>query len=159
MTCAVAKKRSKALMIDASDWLSFLEPIQFQRSCRAYVWSCMALVKVARRMHGLACHMQRQSFLVERECWRWKEETVKEASWNIFPDPSWKVITKTRWGPHKWFLSQSLFLDIWIMVYELQDAIYGWLVMLVKIDGPLFLDIGRFLFLDYRAKNRTVKYY
>ena len=34
-----------------------------------------------------------------------------------------------------------LFLDIWIMVYELQDAICGWLVKLVKIDGPLFLDI------------------
>jgi len=38
-------------------------------------------------------------------------------------------------------LVQSLFLDIWIMVYELQDAICGLLVMLVKIDGLLFLDI------------------
>ena len=52
-----------------------------------------------------------------------------------------------------------LFLDIWIMVYELQDAIYGLLVELVEIDGPIFIDIGRFLFLDCRAKNRTVKYY
>ena len=52
-----------------------------------------------------------------------------------------------------------LFLDMSIMVYELRDAIYGWLVKLVKIDGPLFLDIGRFLFLDCGAKNTTVKYY
>ena len=52
-----------------------------------------------------------------------------------------------------------LFLDTGIMVYEVQDAIYGLLVELVKIDGPLFLYIGRFLFLDCRAKNRTVKYY
>ena len=36
--------------------------------CRANAWSCMALVKVAGRMHGVACRMQRQSFLVEREC-------------------------------------------------------------------------------------------
>ena len=34
-----------------------------------------------------------------------------------------------------------LFLDIWIMFYELQDAICGWLVKSGKIDGLLFLDI------------------
>ena len=34
-----------------------------------------------------------------------------------------------------------LFLDIWIMDRELQYAILGGLVMLVKIEGPLFLDI------------------
>ena len=39
------------------------------------------------------------------------------------------------------FLAQSLFLDIWIMFYELEDAICGWLVKLEKIDGLLFLDI------------------
>ena len=33
-----------------------------------------------------------------------------------------------------------LFLDIWIMDRELQYAILGGLVMLVKIEGPLFLD-------------------
>ena len=52
-----------------------------------------------------------------------------------------------------------LFLDIWIMVYELRDAICGWLVKLVKIDGPLFLDIGQNLFLDCQSKNRSVEYY
>ena len=50
-------------------------------------------------------------------------------------------------GPQAIFGAKSifrlcLFLDIWIMVYELQDANYGLLVMLVKIDAPLFLDIG-----------------
>ena len=34
-----------------------------------------------------------------------------------------------------------LFLDIWIMFDELQDAIFGWLVKLEKIDGFIFLDI------------------
>ena len=29
---------------------------------------CMVLVKVVGRMHGVACRMQIQSFLVEREC-------------------------------------------------------------------------------------------
>ena len=44
-----------------------------------------------------------------------------------------------------------LFLDIWIMVYKLQYAVYGCLVMLEKIDGLLFLDHSRSdqsLFLD-----------
>lgn len=49
-------------------------------------------------------------------------------------------------GPQAIFGAKSifrlcLFLDIRIMVYELQDAICGCLVMLVKIDGLLFLDI------------------
>ena len=39
------------------------------------------------------------------------------------------------------FLAQSLFLDMSIIFYELQDAIYGWLVKSEKIDGLLFLDI------------------
>ena len=34
-----------------------------------------------------------------------------------------------------------LFLDIWSMVQGLQYVILGLLVMLVKIYGPLFLDI------------------
>ena len=37
-------------------------------SFMSHAWSCMALVKVAGRMHGVACRMQRQSFLVETEC-------------------------------------------------------------------------------------------
>ena len=56
-------------------------------------------------------------------------------------------------GCYLWMVGQVgkkyglLFLDIWIMVYELQDAICGWLVKLVKTDGPLFLDIlGRVYF-------------
>ena len=70
----------------------------------------------------------------------------------------WLVENSTRWwslversrlhkvGPQAIFGTKSifrlcLFLDIWIMVYELQDAICGWLVMLVKIYGLLFLDI------------------
>ena len=49
-------------------------------------------------------------------------------------------------GPQAIFGAKSifrlcLFLDIWIMFYELQDAICGWLVKLEKIDGLLFLDI------------------
>ena len=52
-----------------------------------------------------------------------------------------------------------LFLDIWSMVQGLQYVILGVLVMLVKIDGPLFLDIGRSLFLDFQSKNRYVEYY
>ena len=38
------------------------------KGCMVNAWSCMALVEVAGRMHGVACRMQRQSFLVEREC-------------------------------------------------------------------------------------------
>ena len=53
-----------------------------------------------------------------------------------------------------------LFLDIWIMFYELQDANCGWLVKSEKIDGLLFLDIvGRNLFLDFQSKTRYVEYY
>ena len=49
-------------------------------------------------------------------------------------------------GPTGYFLAQilfldCLFLDIWIMFYELQDAIFGWLVKSEKIYGLLFLDI------------------
>ena len=91
-TCAVAKQKSKTL-IDALDWLSCLEAIQFRNSCRADAWSCMALAKVAGQMHGVACRMQRKSFLVETECWRLQQETMKEASWNIIPGPIRKVIT------------------------------------------------------------------
>ena len=41
----------------------------------------------------------------------------------------------------KYIFRLCLFLDIWIMVYELQDAICGWLVKSEKIYGLLFLDI------------------
>ena len=41
--------------------------------------------KVAGRMLGVACHMQRHSFLFERECSRLQQETVKVASGNIIP--------------------------------------------------------------------------
>ena len=34
-----------------------------------------------------------------------------------------------------------LFLDMSIIFYELQDAIFGWLVKSENIDGLLFLDI------------------
>ena len=49
-------------------------------------------------------------------------------------------------GPVGYFWRKSifrlcLFLDMSIIFYELQDAICGWLVKLVKIYGPLFLDI------------------
>ena len=49
-------------------------------------------------------------------------------------------------GPQAIFGAKSifrlcLFLDMSIIFYELWDAICGWLVKLVKIDGPLFLDI------------------
>ena len=43
-------------------------------------------------------------------------------------------------GPQAIF-GASLFLDMSIIFYELQDAICGWLVKLEKIDGLLFLDI------------------
>jgi len=52
---------------------------------------------------------------------------------------------------------QSLFLDIWVMVYELQDAVYGLLVMLGKIDGLLFLvhnKSDQSLFLYCQVKNK-----
>ena len=55
-------------------------------------------------------------------------------------------------GPIGYFWRKSifrlcLFLDIWIMFYELEDAICGWLVKSEKIDGLLFLDIlGRIYF-------------
>ena len=64
----------------------------------------------------------------------------------------------TKWA-HRIFLAQSLFLDMSIIFYELQDVICGWLVKLLKIDGTLFLDIGRSLFLDCQSKNRSVEYY
>ena len=38
-----------------------------------------------------------------------------------------KRVAFTKWA-RRLFLAQSLFLDIWIMLYELQDAICGWLV-------------------------------
>ena len=49
-------------------------------------------------------------------------------------------------GPEAIFGAKSifrlcLFLDIWIMFYELQDAICGWLVKSGKIYGLLFLEI------------------
>ena len=52
----------------------------------------------------------------------------------------WKEVAFTKWA-RRVFLAQSLFLDICIMFYKLQDAICGWLVKLEKIDGLLFLDI------------------
>ena len=41
----------------------------------------------------------------------------------------------------KYIFRLCLFLDIWIMSYELQDAFCGWLVKSEKIYGLLFLDI------------------
>ena len=55
-------------------------------------------------------------------------------------------------GPQAIFGAKSifrlcLFLDIWIIFYDLQDDICGWLVKLEKIDGLLFLDVlGRIYF-------------
>ena len=51
-----------------------------------------------------------------------------------------KRVAFTKWA-RRLFLAQSLFLDIWIMFYELHDAICGLLVKSGKIDGLLFLDI------------------
>ena len=49
-------------------------------------------------------------------------------------------------GPRAIFGAKSIFrlcifLDIWIMFYELQDVICGWLFKSEKIDGIPFLDI------------------
>ena len=49
-------------------------------------------------------------------------------------------------GPQAIFGAKSifrlcLFLDMSIIFYELQDAIFGWLVKSGKIDGLLFLEI------------------
>ena len=53
MTCAVAKKRLNTLMIDASDSLSCLEPIQFQRCCMQKVHgACMELHGACMSLHG-----------------------------------------------------------------------------------------------------------
>ena len=52
--------------------IEFFGAFQFRKSCskscKADAWSCRALAKVAGRMHGVACHMKRQFFLVEKEC-------------------------------------------------------------------------------------------
>ena len=42
-----------------------------------------------------------------------------------------KIFVFTKWV-HRLFLAQSLFLDMLIIFYELQDAICGWLVKLEK---------------------------
>ena len=68
-------------------------------------------------------------------------------------------------GPQAIFGAKSifrlcLFLDIWIMFYELQDAICGWLVKSEKnIWTSIFRRIGWNLFLDCQSKNRYVEYY
>ena len=51
-----------------------------------------------------------------------------------------KIVAFTKWA-RRLFLAQSLFLDMSIIFYELQDAICGWLIKSKKIDGLLFLDI------------------
>ena len=35
---------------------------------KCYIQGCRAHAKVAGRLHGVSCHMQGNSFLVEREC-------------------------------------------------------------------------------------------
>ena len=59
-------------------------------------------------------------YLVERECWDCNKmmSLVKRVAF-------------TKWA-RRLFLAQSLFLDMLIMFYELQDAICGWLVKLEK---------------------------
>ena len=138
-----------------------------------FVWSLFSFRGVAEQMHGVAWRLWR----LQGECMelhvackdnpfllRGSVEDCNKKQWRKHPETSFLILVgkwspKLGGGPHRWFLSQSLFLDIWIMVYELQDAICGWLVKLLKIYGPLFLDIGRSLFLDCQSKNRSVEYY
>ena len=147
------------------------------------VWRLFSFRNVAARVaewiHGVAGCLQR----LQGECMelhvtckdipfllRGSVEFCNKKQWRRHPETSFLILVG-KWSPklggepHMWFFVAKsifrlcLFLDIWIIVYKLRDAIYGWLVKLVKIDGPLFLDIGWFLFLDCQAKNRIVKYY